>query len=88
MEAVGRPYVGTLVTLTNVELTMVPNSAMNNVAQLSQAGTTFEAAGDAFVLTDAVNTCFASITGIWTYDVYNKVFALEPVAEGTPGGSC
>lgn len=82
------PYVGSLVTLVNVQVTSAANSANYNIAQLSQAGTTFEAEADVHVLTSAVNTCFSSITGIWTYDIYNGVYALEPTAEGTLGGTC
>jgi hypothetical protein len=80
--ATGRPYVGSLVTLANVKLVSAPNPQSANDATLQQGSTMFEAQADIYVLTSAVGTCFSSITGIWTYDVYNHVYSLEPTVEG------
>ncbi len=81
-------WVGSLVTLTQVKLTTVPNTNNKNIAQLTQGTTTFEAEADIHVLSSAVNTCFSSITGIWTWDPYANMYALEPLAEGTVGSGC
>jgi hypothetical protein len=87
--ATGRPYVGSMVTLPNVKIVSAPDPANHNNAMLSSTpngGTTatmFEAAADAHVLTGAAGTCYLTMTGIWTYDVYNNTYALEPTGEGT-----
>jgi len=81
-------WVGSLVTLTQVKVTAVPNVANKNIAQLSQAGTAFEAEADIHILSSVANTCFSSITGIWTWDPYSNMYALEPIAEGAVGSGC
>jgi hypothetical protein len=82
-DATGRPYVGSLVTLTNVSVTAAANAQQGNRATLQQGETSFEAEADIYTLTSGAGTCFSSITGIWTYDIVHGVYALEPTAEGT-----
>ena len=90
--ATGRPYVGSLVQLANVKIVAAPDPNNHNIAMMSQTvGTTvtmFEAEADIFTLTGAATTCYLSMTGIWTYDVYNNTYALEPTADGTGTGVC
>lgn len=87
-----RSYVGTLVTLTNVKLTSVVDPA-HFVDQAQQGATMFFTDDDIFRLTETPSTsapvCFASITGIWSYQVFNNGYALLPTADGvTTGGNC
>ncbi len=81
-------WVGSLVTLTNVKVMMAADAAHHNVATLSQGTATFEGEGDIHILTSATNTCFSSITGIWTWDPYTNKYAIQPLAEGTVGAGC
>jgi hypothetical protein len=86
--ATGRPWVGSLVSIANVKIVSVPDPANHLIAMLQSGTTMFEAEADIHSLTSAANTCFGTITGIWTYDVYNNVYALEPTGEGTGTGTC
>jgi hypothetical protein len=80
-------YVGSLVTLTNVKLTSVVDAA-HYVDQAQQASTMFFTDDDIFRITDTPPVCYSTITGIWSYQVFNNGFALLPTAAGTPGGTC
>ncbi len=82
------PFESVLVTLTNVKVTMNGDAAFH-VGQLTQNGTTFLSDDDIFRLLDAeLNKCYASITGIWTYQVFNNAFGFLPIAVGTGTGTC
>jgi len=80
-------YVGSLVTLTNVKVASVID-AMFFVDQAQQATTMFFTDDDIFRITDTLPVCYSTVTGIWTYQVFNNGFALLPTAAGTPGGTC
>jgi len=82
-------YVGELVTLTHVKVSML-GDAMYHVGQLQQGTTTFLSDDDIFLIpaTDAVGTCYTTITGIWTYQVHNNGYAFLPIAAGTTGNGC
>ncbi|MGE5183121.1 MAG: hypothetical protein ACM31C_13715, partial [Acidobacteriota bacterium] len=88
----GRPYVGSLVTLTSVQVTTANDPANHNIGKLTQTvgctGTdcAFEVEADTMMVGKQGCT-YTTITGIWTYDVYNNVYALEPTAM-TPGTGC
>lgn len=90
--ATGRPYVGSLITLSNVKIVSAPDPQNHNNATLSETvattATQFEAMADIHVLTGAAGTCYLTMTGIWTYDVYNNKYAFEPTGEGTGTGVC
>jgi hypothetical protein len=86
--ASGRPYVGSLVKLTLVKVLAPSDPANHNIASLKQGTTMFEAAGDVTTISDAANTCYADVTGIWTYDVYNNAYAIEITALGATGATC
>jgi len=88
----GRPYVGTLIKLSNVKIVNAADPNNHNIATLSETVSTtptqFEATADAHILAGAAGTCYASMTGIWTYDVYNNKYAFAPTGEGTGSGTC
>jgi len=87
----GRPYVGSLVKLTSVKVTVANDPANHMIGKLQQttgctgAACTFEVEADTMAV-GAVNTCYTTIEGIWTYDVYNNVYALEPTTLTTGTG--
>jgi hypothetical protein len=83
--ATGEPYESVLVTLTNVKVMNVGTSP-NFVGQLQQGATTFASDDDILRLLAAdVNKCF-TITGLWSYNVFDDVYALLPISktETTP----
>lgn len=91
--ATGEPYEGAMVTLTNVKVTLTGTTATTGpgaygVGTMVAGGTTFKTDDDIFLVTSATNTCFASITGVWTYLVYENAYGFLPIAAGTPGGVC
>ena len=92
VSATGRPYVGTVVTIANVKIMTAPDPNNHNNATLTETvtgtATQFEALADAHVLTGAAGTCYATMTGVWTYDVYNDKYAFEPTGEGVGTGVC
>jgi hypothetical protein len=88
VDGTGEPYESVLVTLTNVEVTVAPD-AMYSVGTMKQNGTSFKFDDDAFRITGAtVGTCYASITGVWSYQVYDNAWYFLPTAQGTTGGTC
>jgi hypothetical protein len=81
-------YVGSLVTLTHVKV-MTPQSSANHYTGVFQQGTTtFHASGTIVQDTDAAATCYSTITGVWSYDVYDNDYMLVPIAAGTSGTGC
>lgn len=85
--ATAEAHESVLVTLTNVKVTMQGNSGNFYVGELEQNGTKFLSDDDILRLTDPVNTCYASITGIWTYQIFENKYGLLPISR-TPGGVC
>jgi hypothetical protein len=98
VDATGELYESVLVTLTNVEITAVGNNTnfyVGTMQQVTGGGTpvttTFKYDDDIFRIAagDVVGTCYASITGIWSYQVYDNAWYFLPIAAGTTaGGSC
>jgi hypothetical protein len=87
--ATGEPFESVLVTLTNVKVTAVGDQANFGVGQLQQGGITFLSDDDAFRLpATELNKCYASITGIWTFQVFDNAYGLLPLAVGTGTGVC
>jgi len=85
--ATGEPYESVLVTLTNVKVTVAGTQANFFVGELEQNGTKFLSDDDILRLTDPVGTCYATITGIWTYQVFDNKYGLLPISK-TTGGVC
>ncbi len=87
----GDGYEGVLVTLTNVKVVTVGTSGNNNITDLAQypGNVAFKADDDIyrFVAGDA-NKCYASITGIWTYNAFDDQYMFLPRAVGTGTGTC
>lgn len=85
--ASGEPYESVLVTLTNVKVTTAPNNF--GVGQMQQGSTTFLFDDDIFqTAAGELNKCYASITGVWTYQVFDNGYGLLPIAAGTGTGNC
>jgi hypothetical protein len=65
---------------------------MYHVGKLKQGTTEFTYDDNIFQIPEDgahdVSTCYASISGIWSYNVYDNVFYFLPTADGTTGGSC
>jgi hypothetical protein len=83
----GEPFESVLVTLTNVKVSVAGTSGNFYVGELEQNGTKFLSDDDILRLTDAVGTCYATITGIWTYQVFDNKWGLLPISK-TNGGVC
>jgi predicted extracellular nuclease len=92
----GEPYESVLVTLSNVKVNVLgvpclngatPPACSYGVGQLQQGTTTFASDDDILRVTDAVGTCYATITGIWTYLVFDNAYGLLPIST-TAGGTC
>jgi hypothetical protein len=92
VDATGKQWVGSLVHLTNVAVVTVGTTANHGVGSLKQAGVTFESLPDIIGMTGLpaaeMSKCYASIDGIWTYDVYSNAYGLVPLAVGTGTGTC
>lgn len=85
--ATGEPYEHVLVTLTNVKVTAAPNNF--GVGQMTQNGTPFLFDDDIFVTpAGELNKCYATITGLWTYQIFDNAYGLLPLAAGTGTGTC
>jgi hypothetical protein len=85
----GEPFESVLVTLKNVKVNSVGDSTNFFVGELQQGATKFLSDDDIFRLPTAeVNKCYASITGIWTYQVFSNAYGLLPLAVGTGTGTC
>lgn len=87
------PYEATLVTLTNVKVTMVGTTQGSNhtfgVGEATQypGATVFKTDDDIHRLTTA-DACYAEITGVWTYLPFNDSWGFLPLANGTGDGTC
>ncbi|MEP6866515.1 MAG: hypothetical protein ABJE66_38215 [Deltaproteobacteria bacterium] len=87
----GKPMVGSLVQMTNVAVVTVGDSTNHGAGSLKKDGTTFEYQSDilaAYLPATEVAKCYASVTGIWNYDVYTNVYSIELLAAGTGTGTC
>ncbi len=87
----GEPYEGAVVTLTNVKVTVVGTTVTGGtfgVGAMQQGTTTFKTDDDIFLVTSTAGTCFATITGIWTYLPYENAYGFLPTAVGTGTGVC
>jgi hypothetical protein len=87
----GEAYEGVLVTLTNVKVTTVGTMGNNFISDLAQypGNVAFKADNDIYqVVAGDANKCFASITGIWTYNAFDDQYQFLPRAVGTGTGTC
>ena len=80
----GEPYESVLVTLTNVKVATLGTATNFNVSDVSQkatAVTAFKADDDIyrFVAAD-LGDCYSTITGIWTYSVFENAYVFLPRA--------
>lgn len=92
VDATGEPYEGVEVTLANVKIQTVADTT-NHVGTFQQGATTFTYDDDIFRIPEGMgghpaDTCFASVTGIWSYDVYGNRWYFLPTADGTGTGTC
>jgi hypothetical protein len=91
VDATGEPFESVLVTLTNVKLTVLgdptPMTGNFGVGELQQGTTKFLTDDDISLLADPVGTCYATVTGIWTFQVFEDKFGLLPISK-TVGGTC
>jgi hypothetical protein len=90
-DLMGKPMIGSLVTLTDVKVTALGNSGNHGAGAMVQGGTTFEYQSDilaSYLAAGELNKCYATITGIWTYDVYTNAYSLQPLLPGTGTGTC
>lgn len=77
-----------LVRLTDVKVT-ANGDPTSHVGQLVQGTTSFLSDDDIFQMPDVpLGTCFATITGIWTYQVIENAWALLPTGPGVGVGAC
>ncbi len=89
-DTTGEPYEGVLVTLANVKVTTVGTTGSGGtfgVGEATQGATTFKTDDDIFLLNTA-NTCYATITGIWSYLPFNDTWGFLPLSAGTGTGTC
>lgn len=83
VSANGEVYEGVLIQLTNLEITSTAPYT------LSDGTTAFPAGQQVVTLSDPVGTCYASVTGIWNYDVASDDWLIVPTAGGlVSGGTC
>ena len=91
MNTSGEPYESVLVTLTNVKVTAVGNQANFNISDLSQkttVATAFKADDDVYrFVTADLNKCYSTITGIWTYSVFDNKYEFFPRATAVAGST-
>ena len=85
-------YESVLVTLSNVKITTVGASGTFGVGAAAQYPGAVMFKTDDDIATTPIgpaNTCYASVTGVWTYLVYENAWGLLPLtATGTGTGSC
>ena len=94
VDGTGEPYEGVLVTLQNVKVKTVGttgNGGTFGVGEVTQSvgmtATTFKTDDDIFLLNSA-NTCYLSITGVWSYLPFNNTWGFLPLSAGTGTGTC
>lgn len=87
-DTTGEPYESVLVTLTNVEITTAADS--NHVGSMTQGSEVFKFDDTIHRLSQegTTGTCYSTITGIWTYNVYDNHWVFFPRAAGTTGAGC
>ncbi|HLL20781.1 MAG TPA: hypothetical protein VK427_01560 [Kofleriaceae bacterium] len=86
--ATGEPYESVLVTLTGVRVMTVGNSNNFYVGELRQGTTAFLSDDDILRLVGAdENGCF-TLTGIWTYQVFNNAYGLLPISKTATPSAC
>jgi hypothetical protein len=90
VDVTGEPYESVLVTLTDVEITTAATDATYHVGSMTQGATVFKFDDAIHKLTQdgTANTCFSSITGIWSYNIYDNNWVFFPAAAGTIGTGC
>jgi hypothetical protein len=91
IDANGKPMIGSLVQMTNVAVVTIGISASHFAGTMKQAGTTFEYQSDILTAdyTAADVKCYATVTGIWSYDVFTNAYSIEPLQGGAVGvGTC
>ena len=89
-DTTGEPYEGVLIRLTNVRVTG-PLDATSGTRPMSDGTTTFVADDDMHRLTEADNTCYTSITGVWHYNVFDNRWVFAPrqgASDRTVGTGC
>ncbi len=90
----GEPFESVLISLTNVKVVTAgtnggtPVFGVSDLAQFP-GNLAFKSDDDLyrFVVAD-MSACYASITGIWTYTVYDDRFQFLQTGPGTLGGTC
>lgn len=78
----GELYEGVLVRLSNLEVTSTAPFT------LSDGVTSFVAGTQVIALNDPVGTCYASVTGIWNYDVGTDEWFIIPSVAGLVTTAC
>jgi hypothetical protein len=84
-DTTGEPYESVLVTLTNVKITTIANAASFGVGSMTQGTEVFKFDDAIHRLADAgtLDTCYATITGVWSYNVYDDFWVFLPHAAAT-----
>ena len=81
ISANGEAYEGVLIQLSNIKVASTAPYAYTD------GTTTFGAGQEIVPLGDAVGTCYATLTGIWNYDVVADDWIIVPVVGGKVAGS-
>jgi predicted extracellular nuclease len=88
IDANGEPAESVLVQLDNVKVTTAA-AADYYTGTMLQGSTAFKFDDDAFRTTAAKDTCYDTINGFWSYNVYDNAWIFLPTQVGdTSGGSC
>ncbi len=84
----GEAYEGVLVTITNVKVTGAEDG--NGTRDFTDGAVSFVSDDVIFADAHADNTCFASVTGIWSYQLTRQKWAILPLGASslTTGGTC
>lgn len=83
-------YESVLVTLTNVKVNMV-GSGSDYIADLAQypGNLAFKADDDIYrIVAGDANACWASVTGLWSYNGFADTYVFLPLSAGTGTGTC
>ncbi len=86
MDANGEPAESVLIELKNVAITVAATSNNYFAGTMQQGGAsgpTFKFDDDSFQITSPAGTCYSSIKGIWSYQVYDNAWYFLPTAAGT-----
>jgi len=91
-DSTGEPYEGVLVTLTNVKVTTIGtdmNFYVSNLAQkVGTTDTNFKSDDDIYRMVAAnMGVCYSSITGIWSYSVFENAYIFLPRATAVSGNT-